>query len=49
MTETLLRVEALRTGFATAGGLLRAVDGVDLELPAGGTLGVVGESGSGSR
>ena len=47
MTETLLQVEALRTGFATAGGLLRAVDGVDLELPAGGTLGVVGESGSG--
>ena len=47
MTDTLLRVEALRTGFATAGGLLRAVDGVDLELAAGGTLGVVGESGSG--
>ena len=47
MTETLLRVEGLRTGFATTGGLLRAVDGVDLELAAGGTLGVVGESGSG--
>ena len=47
MTETLLEVESLRTGFATAGGLLRAVDGVDLELRAGGTLGVVGESGSG--
>ena len=47
MTETLLEVEGLRTGFATAGGLLRAVDGVDLQLAAGGTLGVVGESGSG--
>jgi oligopeptide/dipeptide ABC transporter ATP-binding protein len=47
VTETLLRVESLRTGFATTGGLLRAVDGVDLELAAGGTLGVVGESGSG--
>jgi len=47
VTETLLRVEHLRTGFATTGGLLRAVDGVDLELAAGGTLGVVGESGSG--
>jgi len=47
VSETLLRVEALRTGFATAAGLLRAVDGVDLELAAGGTLGVVGESGSG--
>jgi oligopeptide/dipeptide ABC transporter ATP-binding protein len=47
VSEPLLRVEGLRTGFATAGGLLRAVDGVDLELAAGGTLGVVGESGSG--
>jgi oligopeptide/dipeptide ABC transporter ATP-binding protein len=47
VTEPLLRVENLRTGFATAGGLLRAVDGVDLEIAGGGTLGVVGESGSG--
>ena len=29
VTEPLLRVENLRTGFATAGGLIRAVDGVD--------------------
>ncbi|HJU47251.1 MAG TPA: ABC transporter ATP-binding protein [Gaiellaceae bacterium] len=47
MTDPLLRVENLRTGFATGAGLLRAVDGVDLEIAAGGTLGVVGESGSG--
>ena len=47
MSEPLLRVENLRTGFATRGGLLRAVDGVDLEIAPGGTLGVVGESGSG--
>jgi oligopeptide/dipeptide ABC transporter ATP-binding protein len=40
-------VEGLRTFFYTRGGVLRAVDGVDLEIPAGGTLGVVGESGSG--
>ena len=46
MTE-LLRVENLRTYFATSKGMLRAVDGVDLEIPQGGTLGVVGESGSG--
>ncbi len=43
----LLRVENLRTSFATARGLLRAVDGVDLEIRPGRTLGVVGESGSG--
>ena len=46
MTE-LLRVENLRTYFGTSKGTLRAVDGVDLEIPQGGTLGVVGESGSG--
>jgi oligopeptide/dipeptide ABC transporter ATP-binding protein len=46
MTE-LLRVENLRTWFQTEGGVVRAVDGVDLELEAGKTLGVVGESGSG--
>jgi oligopeptide/dipeptide ABC transporter ATP-binding protein len=46
MTE-LLRVENMRTSFATERGTLRAVDGVDLELRKGRTLGVVGESGSG--
>jgi oligopeptide/dipeptide ABC transporter ATP-binding protein len=43
----LLRVEGLRTSFQTETGTLRAVDGVDLELRRGRTLGVVGESGSG--
>jgi oligopeptide/dipeptide ABC transporter ATP-binding protein len=43
----LLRVENLRTSFQSEGGLIRAVDGVDLELDPGGTLGLVGESGSG--
>jgi oligopeptide/dipeptide ABC transporter ATP-binding protein len=43
----LLRVEALRTAFATPRGLLQAVDGVDLEVASGETLAVVGESGSG--
>jgi oligopeptide/dipeptide ABC transporter ATP-binding protein len=43
----LLRVENLRTYFGTSKGTLRAVDGVDLQIPQGGTLGVVGESGSG--
>ncbi len=45
--STLLQVEGLRTSFGTEAGTLRAVDGVDLELRRGRTLGVVGESGSG--
>ena len=43
----LLEVENLRTSFQTERGSLRAVDGVDLEIRRGTTLGVVGESGSG--
>jgi len=43
----LLRVEGLRTHFDTEDGVARAVDGVELTLRAGETLGVVGESGSG--
>jgi oligopeptide/dipeptide ABC transporter ATP-binding protein len=46
MTE-LLRVEGLRTWFDTDRGRIHAVDGVDLALDEGRTLGVVGESGSG--
>ncbi|MFP5256823.1 MAG: ABC transporter ATP-binding protein [Acidimicrobiia bacterium] len=43
----LLTVEDFRTHFQTAGGLVRAVDGVSLTLDRGRTLGIVGESGSG--
>jgi peptide/nickel transport system ATP-binding protein len=43
----LLQVCDLRVEFRTERGLLRAVDGVSLELDAGRTLGVVGESGCG--
>ncbi len=43
----LLAVTGLRTSFRTPRGTVRAVDGVDLTLERGRTLGVVGESGSG--
>ncbi len=44
---SLLRVENLRTYFDTRSGVMKAVDGVDLEVHEGTTLGIVGESGSG--
>jgi peptide/nickel transport system ATP-binding protein len=47
MSEPVLRIEDLRVSFATRAGRLRAVDGINLELGAGETLGVVGESGCG--
>jgi peptide/nickel transport system ATP-binding protein len=42
-----LVIEGLRTHFSTHDGVVKAVDGVDLEVPAGRTLCVVGESGCG--
>ena len=46
-TETLLDIRGLKTWFATDDGVVRAVDGVDLHIDRGETLGVVGESGCG--
>jgi len=43
----LLEVQGLRTLFASERGEVRAVDGVDLRLERGRTLGIVGESGCG--
>ncbi len=43
----LAEVKNLRTYFHLAEGVVRAVDGVDLVIKAGRTLGVVGESGCG--
>ena len=43
----LLRVEDLRTYYHTQVGVVRAVDGVDLAIAPGRTLGLVGESGCG--
>jgi oligopeptide transport system ATP-binding protein len=45
--DTLLKVEGLQTHFFTEGGVVRAVDGVDLIMNRGETLAVVGESGCG--
>ncbi|MBI4271895.1 MAG: ABC transporter ATP-binding protein [Candidatus Rokubacteria bacterium] len=47
MAERLLDVKGLKTYFYTDEGIVRAVDGVDLYIEKGETLGVVGESGSG--
>jgi peptide/nickel transport system ATP-binding protein len=43
----VLRVEDLRTTFATPRGAVHAVDGVSLELPSRSVLALLGESGSG--
>jgi len=47
VAEPLLQIRDLVTEFRTEHGVLRAVDGVSFEIPAGKTLGVVGESGCG--
>jgi oligopeptide/dipeptide ABC transporter ATP-binding protein len=47
MTEALLDVRHLSTGFSLASGLVRAVDDVSFAVNRGETLGLVGESGSG--
>ncbi|MFW9813629.1 MAG: ABC transporter ATP-binding protein [Candidatus Thorarchaeota archaeon] len=54
MTDTLIRTENLKKHFPLTGGVFRkvigkvhAVDGVNLEIKKGETLGVVGESGCG--
>ncbi len=47
MSQPVLSIRGLRTSFRTAHGMLPAVDGVDLDLHAGETLAIVGESGCG--
>ncbi|MHB8908747.1 MAG: ABC transporter ATP-binding protein [Syntrophales bacterium] len=46
-TNAIFEVRDLRTHFETERGVVRAVDGVDITVGTGRTLGVVGESGCG--
>lgn len=46
-SKEILKIENLKTYFDTFAGLVKAVDGVSLEVREGETLGLVGESGSG--
>lgn len=43
----MLQIQDLRTTFFTREGLVRAVDGVNIEIEAGESVGIVGESGCG--
>ena len=47
MSEPLLEIKNLVTGFETESGLLKAVDGVSFTVPKGSCVGIVGESGCG--
>ncbi len=47
MTEPLLDIRGLKTHFKTDDGMVRAVDGVDVTVHRGETVGIVGESGCG--
>ena len=48
MSELILEVKDLVVDFKTDRGKITAVNGVNLEVYKGKTLGIVGESGSGS-
>lgn len=45
--ENILEIKGLKTQFFTEAGIVRAVDGIDMNVKRGEVLGVVGESGCG--
>ena len=45
--NNILEIKNMHTYFYTDSGVVKSVDGVDIELKEGSTLGIVGESGSG--
>ena len=47
MNKTILQIKDLKTYFYTDTGIVRAVDGLNLKIDRGETLGLIGESGSG--
>src|SRR5699024_7035411 len=47
MVEKLLEIDRLKTYFSSKKGTARVVDGIDLTVNKGETLGIVGESGCG--
>lgn len=47
MNQPILEIKGLKTHFFTDDGVVKAVDGVDLSISEGQTVGVVGESGCG--
>ena len=47
MSEILIETHDLKKYFKTPAGVLHAVDGINIQIPQGKTLGVVGESGCG--
>ena len=46
-SENVLSIRNLHTHFKVHGGVVKAVDGVNLTIPTGKTVGLVGESGCG--
>ena len=47
MSPSILTIQNLHVNFKTSGGVVHGVNGVNLEVQAGETLGIVGESGCG--
>lgn len=47
LNDLMLEIQGLKTYFYTEDGVVKAVDGVDLYVRRGETLGIVGESGCG--